>query len=56
MGRLKCARLGADPWDFNLYFFINLPRNCAMMFGVTAWRYKGSRNFHGFFNGSMMTF
>src|SRR5215813_14748954 len=42
-----CARLGADPWDFNLNFFINLPRSCAMSFDATEWRYKTSHHFHG---------
>jgi len=53
---LKRARLGADPWDFNLNFFINLTRGCATSFDATAWRYKTSHHFHGFFNDSMMAF
>jgi hypothetical protein len=53
---LKCARLGVDPWDFNLNFFINLTRGCATSFDATAWRYKTSHHFHGFINDSMMTF
>ena len=53
---LKCARLGADPRDFNLNFFINLTRGCAASFDATAWRYITSHHFHSFFNDSMMTF
>jgi hypothetical protein len=56
MGKLKCARLGADLRNFNLNIFINLPRSCAISFDVTVWRYKPSPYFHGFFNDSMMTF
>jgi hypothetical protein len=53
---LKCARLGADPSDFNLNFFINITRGCATSSDAKAWRYKTSHHFHGSINGSMMTF
>jgi hypothetical protein len=56
MGKLKCARLGADPRDFNLNFFINLSRSSAMSFGATVWRRKPSNYFHSFFNDFVNTF
>jgi len=40
MGKLKCARLGADLRNFYLNIFINLTRSCAMSFDARVWRYN----------------
>jgi hypothetical protein len=57
MGKLKCARLGADLRNFNLNLFINLTRSCATSFDATPWRYKPSTISTAFLTThSMMTF
>jgi hypothetical protein len=56
MGKLKRAGPGADPRDFNLNFFINLPRSSAMSFDTAVWRCKPSDYFRSIFNDFVNTF